>query len=475
MQYKPFGCHFPVTCHTDYVGPGSTFVAIKGFKQDGTIYISSAIKRGASTIAIEHDVFLSTDILSLIHDNNVTVLRVKNSRRSLAELSAKAHGYPAKKLKIVGITGTKGKTTTAFLLEHMLKTAGYKVALLTTVKNSIVDTSFKAPLTTPQPDYIHYFLKQCVDVGVDYVVMEVAAQALTLHRIAGLLFDGIIFTNFELEHTEFYSSIDSYFNAKCKIFEQLKAGSPAYINADDAWIKKITPTGDLYNFSLKNKDADYFADPIAHDDYHVSCSFLWQGQEKKIDCPGLLGNFNLYNVVAACSLACSLGIAFDVIDTSLQSFNGVPGRLERYTLSNGAYYFVDYAHTPSSYKAVLSLLRLLTTKLIVVFGAGGERGHDKRPVMGALVAEYADIVIITSDNPRSEDPQQIIDDVYAGISSNKQNKVIREIDRFKAIKKAYALTEKRSIIAVLGKGTEECQIIGDKKVAFSDVGILRLL
>jgi len=224
---------YPVACHTDHVGPGSIFVAIQGFKQDGVRYIQQALEKGATEIVVQDDAELS-DLPLGVHAH-----KVSDTRKALAELSAQAAGYPAKKLKIIGVTGTKGKTTTVYLIEQVLKTAGYKTARLSTVNNAILDRENKAQLTTPQPDYLHQFFKRCVQEDVEYVVMEVAAQALSLHRVHGLQFDGVIFTNFSQEHGEFYDSMEDYFAAKCTIFEQINPGSPVLVNADDAWCRKI--------------------------------------------------------------------------------------------------------------------------------------------------------------------------------------------------------------------------------------------
>lgn len=467
---------FPVACHTANVGQGSIFVAIKGQKNNGMDYIPEAIRKGASTIVVQHDASIPSITMHCISENHVALQYVEDPRHALALLSAHAHGYPAKKLRIIGITGTKGKTTSAFLSAHILKEAGYKTALLSTVKNSILEKDFKTSLTTPQPDYIHYFLKLCVDAHVDFVVMEVAAQALSLHRVTGIDFDAVLFTNFESEHLEFYKTVHDYFDAKCGIFEHLKQGAPALINADNTWCKKIKKQySRVKQFSLKDNQADVFAHSVMHDDHHAACTLAWKDQIYDVQCPALLGTFNMYNLVGACSIVSELDVPMNIIKHAVQTFQGVPGRLELHLLPNNARCFIDYAHTPSSYKAVLSLLRLLTKKLIVVFGAGGDRDRTKRPKMGALVVAYADYIIVTSDNPRSEDPLRIIDDICVGIPHTQYSKVIRESDREKAIKKAAALADREAIIAVLGKGPEDYQLIGNIKIAFNDAEVIKKL
>lgn len=470
---------FPVTCHTDHVGPGSTFVAIKGYKEDGIAYIPLAIEKGATTLVVAHDIDLPIDLHALIQERNVVLYPVANPRLALAELSAQAAGYPARKLKIIGVTGTKGKTTTAFILEHILKTAGYKTALLTTVHNKILDTIFDTKLTTQHPDYLHQFFKLCVESQVEYVVMEVAAQALSLQRLATIEFDGALFTNFAQEHGEFYSTQQDYFRAKCLLFAQLKNGAPALFNGDDRCLQgsdvPLNSNTYRYRYSLLNDHADfvvqqYSAFPLLEyvfvSDMHDTCI---------ITCPTLIGQFNIYNTVAAASMTILLGIRGDIIVHALRTFQSVPGRLERYILGNGALCIIDYAHNPSSYQALLSLLRTTTNHLIVVFGAGGQRDHEKRPRMGTIAAQYADVVILTSDNPRTEDPQLIVDDIKAGITPDQRAHVLCELDREQAIKKAYALSKEGSVIALLGKGQEEYQIIGTTVIPYSDKKVVSSL
>jgi UDP-N-acetylmuramoyl-L-alanyl-D-glutamate--2,6-diaminopimelate ligase len=466
---------FPVTCHTDYVGSGSTFVAINGFKEDGTHYISQAIVQGATCIVVQKDVKLSTTNINLIKKTGVIVKYVEDARLALATLSAQAAHFPAKKLKIIGITGTKGKTTTTFLLAHILRFAGYKTALLSTVANIIDTHEFVSPLTTPQPDYLHQFFKQAVEVNTEYVVMEVAAQAVTMHRIADIQFDGIIFTNFSQEHLEFYKTLDDYFQAKCLLFKYAKSQAPLIVNADDNYCQKLQQQFEKITWlSMKKGGAihgSFLADPFQQIDLQVN----WQTINYIFFCPQLIGKFNGYNMLSAIGMALEIGISPTAISAALKTFAGVPGRMERYALSNGATAIIDYAHNPASYQEILSLLRQLTSQLIVIFGAGGNRDATKRPLMGKIAAKFADKVILTTDNPRTEDPYQIVRDIMEGISKTLQHKIICELDREKAIKKGYSYSRKNSIIVLLGKGNEEYQLIGNKKIYFSEKIILQEL
>lgn len=461
---------YPVTCHTDHVGSGSTFVVIKGYSHDGITFIPQALEKGAKTIVIEHDVQLPEYIQKQILDHNAQIVGVEDTRKALATLSAQAAGFPAQQLKIIGITGTKGKTTTTFLIEHILQHAGYKTALTSTVKNKIVDQEFSAPLTTAQPDYLHQFLKTCVQVGVEYVVMEVAAQALSLHRVEGIEFDGIIFTNFALEHLEFYASMDEYFAAKCLIFNHGKKNAPALINADDPQVVSlINHHSPMISYGWSSK-ADVIINKVRDSVNSLDCTISWQNSSYDLKVPALMGTFNIYNVVAAVTMATYCHVPIVQTMQALQTFSGVPGRLERYQLPNGAVCIIDYAHNPLSYEQVLSMLRQLTQHLIVVFGAGGNRDASKRPIMGSLATQFADVVILTSDNPRTEDPATIIANIEQGITD--KHKVIHELDREKAIRKAYALSKQASIIALLGKGPEQYQIIGEQKIPFSEKKII---
>ncbi len=333
----------------------------------------------------------------------------------------------------------------------------------------------------------------CVKAGVEYMVIEVAAQALSLHRIVGIEFDAVLFTNFDLEHSEFYHSLDDYFDAKCTLFEQVKSNGPKLVNADDEWCQKIvensvrmvrpfkypqdrnatllTTNGSVTTIGFKNPEA------------MVRCTLLQNNADgltvqvatDLYRCPALIGEFNAYNMLAAIALVQQLGISAKQIQSGLLSFTGVPGRLQMHSLPNGAWCFIDKAHNPSSYRAVLGALRTLTDHVIVVFGAGGDRDTIKRPLMGAIAAELCDLVILTSDDPRSEDPVTIIQDIFIGVLHEHQHKVICEIYREQVIKKAYESSQSDSVIVLLGKGTDEYQLINGVKTYFSEQEIIQAL
>lgn len=443
-----FPATLPVSCHTDAIGVGSTFVAIHGLKQDGIAFIPLALEKGATRIVVADEAHLPEHIIRSIAHHDATLLRVPDTRLALAQLSAEAHGYPAQSLKFVAITGTKGKTTTTFLVEHILRSAGLKTALTSTVKNSIMGVNFPTKLTTQQPDYLHAFFALCKKQGVEWVVLEVAAQAFSLHRVQGLMFDCAIFTNFSQEHGEFYQTLDDYFAAKTRIKEHMRLGAPLLYNANDTRVATFAQS------------------------YHYRVPYT---TEHPYPCPQLIGSFNAYNIAAATQCAQLIKVPAQEIARALKSFHGVPGRLERYALPNGAVAFIDYAHNPASFEAVLGELRQHTKHLIVVFGAGGNRDTTKRPVMGRITSNVADAVILTTDNPRLEDPKTIMDNIVAGISTDNREKITIEFDREAAIKKAYTLSRSGSIIAILGKGPDEYQIIGATVHPFSERAILQAL
>jgi UDP-N-acetylmuramoyl-L-alanyl-D-glutamate--2,6-diaminopimelate ligase len=452
------------------------FVAIKGIKEDGVAYIPEAIARGASEIILAEGSQVPQEIADLISRTHVSVTYSTNTRLALALRSAQAAGNPAQTLHVIGVTGTKGKTTTSYLLEHILKQAGYKTALLTTVVNRIGDVLIPTTLTTPQPDYLHQFLKLCVQEGVEYVIMEVSAQALTFNRIDGILFDGVVFTNFEQDHLDYYQTMETYFQAKCQIFLYRKPGALACLNTDDPWLSTLTCSyANVCTYGVSTPGIHVRAKLLGEQKDAVRFTLELAGRQAAIECPGLLGRYNVYNCLAAATMALQLGVTLQAVIESLKTFSKVPGRLERYTLPNGAIALVDYAHNPSSCEAVLSLLSSMTDHLIVVLGAGGDRDRLKRPKMGAIVAHYAQIFVLTSDNPRTENPETIANDIMEGVAPDLHGKIIRELDREKAIFKAYSLSRAGSIIAVLGRGHEEYQTLATDKIRLVDAEIVQSL
>lgn len=462
---------YPVTAHTQHAGPGSTFVAIKGFKEDGTNYILDALERGAKTIVVSEDASISDEIRHTIQTHNAQLVRVKNTRQTLANLSAQAAGLPSLRLNIIGFTGTKGKTTSVYLLEHILRMNGFKTARITGVSNMINGQEIPANLTTPQPDYLHQFLKLAVDNGVTHVVMEVAAQALSLNRVDTIIFDAAVFTNLGREHFELYTSMEEYCAIKARIFEYTAPNSLCLVHSADEWAmscKKIGPN--IFSYGFENSNTDYYASNVQT---YPAISFVRNGVT--IAHKNLIGLYNAQNLLGAVLVAERYGLSAQQINHALATFGTIPGRMERYELPGNVTAIIDYAHNPSSYEALLSTLRPLTNNLIVLFGASGTRDKGKRPLMGAVAAQFADTIVLTADNPGPEDPLHIIACIKEGITAEKQCTVLAEPDRELAIKKAYELATSGAIIALLGKGPDEYQVIQGQKQKFSERIILQSL
>lgn len=463
---------YPVTSHTDNVGAGTTFVAIPGSKDDGNRYICLALERGATKIVIQQEVEVSHEVLEMIAATGASLVSVENCRRALAELIAQALDHPAKKLKIIGITGTKGKTSTSYMIHHLLTQQGHKVALISTAEKLIGSTLVSMDLTTPLPEHLHMFFDLCVQRNVEYVVMEVSAQSLTLHRVHGLEFEAGAFTNFSLEHLEFYDTMQEYLDAKLQFFSMIKQPKNLMINFDDPSGNKIARDHkEFSSYSLEDKHASWYAMATLQ---AGSLELAIKHDEKIYTLQAhLVGKFNAYNLFVASLIVHSLGFEFDAIEKATRTLPQIPGRMEQYPLKNGATCFIDYAHNPSSYEAVLSTLRLMTSDLIVVFGAGGARDKSKRPMMGAIVEKYCDFAIVTSDNPRNESAAAIANDIVAGFTGAQDFQHVRELNRTKAIEMAYAMSKPGTVIAVLGKGRDEYQIVGHLTFPFKERAIIR--
>jgi UDP-N-acetylmuramoyl-L-alanyl-D-glutamate--2,6-diaminopimelate ligase len=441
---------FPVTAHSNYVQQDGTFVCIKGSSDDGTRYIADALASGARIIVIEETQALSPQIETLIKKYNATIKTVKNARIALAELSAEVAGYPAKKMHSIAVTGTKGKTTTCFILKHLLTKLGKNCALISTVHNQINDTIYPSQFSTAQPDYLHAFLKECVNQKIEWVVVEAAAQALSVNRLHTLVFDGAIYTNFSQEHGEFYASMHDYAQAKSLLINHLKEHAPLILNGNDPVVAACAKK-------------------------HANSILVHENQLPVYNYPeSLLGIYNHYNAYMAMSSLISLGLAktFQELLPLLDDFAPVPGRAEKYILKNGALAYIDYAHNPSSVTAVLSALRTKTDDLIVVMGCSGNREKEKRPIMGHEAARIADVFYATIDNPRFENTTDIINDMLSDIAPRDMSKIIVEEDRAKAIQEACKRSKNGSIIAILGKGPDEYMDIAGTKYPFSEKAIL---
>ncbi|AIF52067.1 UDP-N-acetylmuramoyl-L-alanyl-D-glutamate--2,6-diaminopimelate ligase [Pelosinus sp. UFO1] len=448
---------------------GTLFICLPGVKTDGHDYIMQAFHQGAVAILVEKDV---ENI-----PQGLTVIKVADTRAAMMMIAPHFFEYPSRKLRMIGVTGTNGKTTTTYLIKSILNKAGYKVGVIGTIQNSIGDRIVPTQNTTPDVIDLQKLLAEMVAASIDYVVMEVSSHALALNRIAGCEFDVGIFTNMTRDHLDFHVSFENYLEAKTKLFELLsiknsyKKGKTAIINADDkaasfiiekTMCKTIT-YGIDNNVDLKAQNTNIKASGAQFD---IVGSFGTMSLELKIT-----GFFNVYNVLSAVGAALAEGIDIQVIKETLEEFQSVPGRFELVDAGQPFSIIVDYAHTPDGLENILKTAQQIATKrIIVVFGCGGDRDKTKRPIMGELAAKYGDIVIATSDNPRTEDPEIILAEIENGIKGSlKEGKIYEKIsDRRQAIDRALHLAELDDIVIIAGKGHENYQILKDKTISFDD-------
>lgn len=434
---------------------GDMFFAIGGFNVDGHNFISKAIENGAKTVVVEKDVTLV---------EGITFIKVENGRRALAIAASNFYNNPSKKMKIIGITGTNGKTTSAFMLKGILEAKGYKVGLIGTIANYIGNKEIHTEKTTPESLELQQLFKDMVDSDIDYCVMEVSSHSLDLDRVYGIEFSQGIFTNLTQDHLDFHKTFENYFNAKSKLFKICKH---SVVNVDDSYgiklLEKINSRVTTYSIE---KESDLKGTDINLESTGII--FNLKGNEKtyKVQLP-IPGRYNVYNALGCIGAALDEGIDMDTIIEGLSKVT-VPGRCENLTLGMNLGFQVirDYSHTPDSLKNILENLRELTKgKLICIFGCGGDRDRTKRPIMGEIGTELSDIAIITSDNPRSEDPYMILEDIKAGVE--KSNYKLIE-NRREAIKIALLLGEKDDIIVIAGKGHETYQILKNETIHFDE-------
>ncbi len=442
------------------VVPGDLFIALEGVQTDGHQYIEKAIEKGAKTIIVEKwQENLPADI---------TQIKVPNTHAALAIMASNYYNRPSAKLKLIGITGTNGKTTTASLSYQLFKKAGYKAGLLSTVKILVDDQTYPATHTTPDPLMINYYLNKMVKAGVTHAFMEVSSHGIDQHRILGLDFDGAVFTNLTHDHLDYHKTFIQYRDTKKQFFDQLKKEAFALVNTDDKnglFMLQNTAARKL-TYALKNP-ADYKAKILEQNFSGMLLSInnmdVWVR---------LVGLFNAYNILAVFAIADQLGIeAFESLQI-ISQLESVDGRFELILSPEGKIAIVDYAHTPDALENVLKTINRIRPKnqekLITVVGAGGNRDKTKRPEMAAVAAKLSDSVIFTSDNPRNENPETIIDDMEKGVPAEYYRKTLRITDRQQAIKAAGSLANPGDIILVAGKGHEDYQIVNGIKSHFDD-------
>ncbi len=442
---------------------GCIFVAVKGTLTNGHDYIEKAIENGAKAIICE--------IIPEKIAKDIVFIQVLNSSEALGQIASAFYNYPSSKLKLVGVTGTNGKTTTVTILYNLVRKLGYKAGLLSTVRNYIDDQIIEATHTTPDAVQMNKLMKQMVDYGCEYCFMEVSSHAIHQERIAGLDFTGALFTNITHDHLDYHKTFAEYIKAKKKFFDDLKPESFALINKDDK-------NGSVMVQNTKAKVKDYAVRSAADFKAKIIESHF-EGSMLNIDNVDVwtyfVGRFNAYNVLAVYSTALMLGFEKNEILTALSEMKPVEGRFETLRSQNGITAIVDYAHTPDALLNVLNAINEIRNddqELITVVGAGGDRDKTKRPVMAKIASEHSDKVILTSDNPRSEDPTAIIEDMKAGLDIVNKKKVLSIVDRKEGIRTACLLAKKGDIVLVAGKGHENYQEINGVKYDFDDREII---
>ena len=442
------------------VNDSSLFVAIKGYDTDGHLYIKEALAKGAKVIVLENEAFVEDY-------QDVVFIKVDNSRRTLGLLSSIFFGEPSKKLIVVGVTGTNGKTSITYLLKSILQEAGYKTGIIGTIENQIGEKVYESNVTTPESRYLQELLHEMVMAECQYCLMEASSHALFLDRVAGIQFKAGIFTNLTQDHLDFHQDLDEYLEAKKLLFKLVEVDGFSIINIDDPVAKSVIEIakGEVTTYGLKN-DPDYKATEINLKLEGTEYLLQTKIDKEKINLK-LIGEFSIYNSLAAIAAADKLGIAMETIRAGIKKVK-VNGRFE---VVNGISDFavvVDYAHTPDGLANVLSTARKITKgRVICVFGCGGDRDKKKRPIMGRVAGELSDIVIITSDNPRTEEPNSIIDMIEAGVKE-RTKEYLKIENRKAAIEKGINIARKDDIIVIAGKGHEDYQIIGKIKYHFSD-------
>ena len=442
---------------------GHVFVAVKGTQTDGHVYIEKAIEKGASAIVCETIPANITD--------HITYIQVPNSEDIVGELATLYYDDPTSQLELVGVTGTNGKTTIATLLYNMFRKFGYKVGLISTVCNYIDNESIPTSHTTPDPITLNKLLGRMANEGCKYVFMEVSSHSVSQKRIGGLKFAGGIFTNLTRDHLDYHKTVDNYLKAKKTFFDNLPKSAFALTNADDknGLVMTQNTKAKVYSYSLRNL-SDFKA-KVLEDSFE---GMLLEMDGKEI-CVQFIGRFNAYNVLAVYAAACLLGKKAEDVLLTLSTLYPVSGRFESLHSPKGYTAIIDYAHTPDALTNVLSTIQeVLKGKgnVITVVGAGGNRDKGKRPIMAQEAVKQSDKVIITSDNPRFEEPQEIINDMTSGLNKDNMSKVLCIIDRENAIKTACMLAQSGDAVLVAGKGHENYQEIQGIKHHFDDKEVI---
>lgn len=454
-----------ITYNSKISTKNSLFICICGFVTDGCKYINQAIRNGAKAIIVEQNSREEYNFLDVI------IIKVVNSRYAMAIAASNFYNRPSDKMKLIGVTGTNGKTTTTFLIGNILKNFKHRVGIIGTIENHIGDKILKSERTTPESLDLQNIFYHMLKENIEDIVMEVSSHSLVLDRVTGCNFEFGLFTNLTQDHLDFHRTMENYREAKSQLFKICKKG---IINIDDASSKYIADIAscDIITFSIDNK-SDFKAENIKLSSTGVYFDVLINNETVELFLP-IPGRFNIYNALGAIAVCYSMGIPIDIIKDGLENIKGVPGRCQSIHSKNGFSVIIDYAHTPDGLKNIISTVNEFTNgKTIVVFGCGGDRDRSKRFIMGEIAGNLADFCIITSDNPRSEEPENIIYDIEEGIFKT-ECEYIKITDRKDAIKYALNVAMEGDTIVVAGKGHENYQIFKDKTIYFDDVEVVNL-
>jgi UDP-N-acetylmuramoyl-L-alanyl-D-glutamate--2,6-diaminopimelate ligase len=445
---------------------GDVFVAIRGSEHDGHRFVPDALARGAKAVVVEDDAGVPDSLC--LHENAVKIV-VPDARRALAVMAANAAGHPGRRLRLVGVTGTNGKTTTTHLIAAILQAHGERVGVIGTTGYMIDGRQLPATHTTPESLELQRLLADMVGSGCTAAVMEVSSHALVMQRVHGLSFAAGVFTNLTQDHLDFHGTMESYASAKRMLFDGLAAGAAAVVNADDPAAAAMTAStpARIVRYAARTQ-ADVTAADIRLD--MAGTRFTLRNGGTHDVRSRLVGGFNVENMLAACATGLALGVPADTVIRGITDAPPVRGRFERVSAAGGKTAIVDYAHTPDALEHCLTTIRHLlpagSGRIITVFGCGGDRDRGKRPIMGRIAAELSDFTIVTSDNPRREDPMAIIGEILAGVAPGAA--VETEPDRRRAIHRALDLASPADVVLVAGKGHETYQVMRDSTLHFDD-------
>lgn len=442
-------------------GQGFLFVCIPGFKTDGHDYIQNAIEKGAIAVLAQHKVEVP---------DGISLLITQDTRKALPVLSANFYGHPSQKLKVVGVTGTNGKTSTTHLVQAILEKWGKKTGIMGTLYARIDEEEKNFGHTTPESVDIQSFIHEVVNHAGEYMVMEVSSHALDLGRVDGVHFHSAVFTNLTQDHLDYHETMDAYRACKVKLFQQLSlTNGSGIINIDDSSFKAFVDAcpASYVTYGM-NEEADIRAVDVKTGLRGSQFTVWYKGHSFPIK-TRLIGLFSVYNTLAAVAFALQEGIEPAIIQEALEEVYGVPGRFEQVDCGQDFTVVVDYAHTPDGLENILKTGRKLAEKrLITVFGCGGDRDRTKRPIMGRIAAQYSDFCIVTSDNPRTEGPEAIIDEIIPGLHEVEGSRYARVVDRREAIHHAITMARPGDLVIIAGKGHETYQLVKDQVLPFDD-------